>query len=244
MYSIWTILTLPISWMTITRAHPDYSVVLQIVYLIREFFFSGSLGIYWYLLSLLYGCIIIYLLDRHHMLKIGVYVAMVLFAMGVILNCGIGWDSWYGKITHVVFGSTRNPFNEGIFYMLVGFGISRFDFRIRPLFSSILLIFSTIIAYLLFLHTRIQLMQLFMAFSFFMLTIEIELTSISNRTSLLIRQLSTALYLLQFPFMLLFDFYLRRSTIIDYSVTLSFCILTYTLCKLILPSKVNRILYG
>lgn len=244
MYGIWTLLTLPISWMTISRAHPDYSIVLQIVYLVREFFFSGSLGIYWYLLSLLYGCIIIYFLDRHRMLKIGVIAAVVLFAIGVILNCGIGWGSWYGKFTHIVFGSTRNPFNEGIFYMLVGFGISRHNIRIKPLFSVSLLILSAIIAYMLFLHTRIQLMQLFMAFSFFMLTIELEFTSISNSISLLIRQLSTALYLLQFPFILLFDFYLRRSTVIDYSVTLSFCIVTYILCKLILPPKVNKILYG
>ncbi len=245
MYGIWTLLTLPVSWMAITRAHSDYSVALRVVYLVREFFFSGSAGIYWFLLCLLYGCVIIYWLDKHHILKWGACIAIVLFAAGVILNCGIGWDSWYGRITHIVFGSTRNPFNEGILYMLIGFGISRADIRIKPFISIVCMALALIIAYLLFMHTTIQVMQLFLALFLFTLMREIDLASvISNQVSLHIRRLSTALYLLQFPFILLFDFYLQRSTLIDYSATLAFCVATYSLCMLLLPQKVNKVLYG
>ena len=245
LYSIWTLLTLPISWMTISRGHPDYSVALRIIYLIREFLFSGSLGIYWFLLCILYGCVIIYWLDKRHVLKWGMLVALALFVWGIILNCGIGWDTLPGRMIHVIFGSTRNPFNEGIFYMLIGLGISRTGFRLSPYISGIGMILSIIIAYILFMHTRIQIMQLFIALFFFLLVLDIDMSSIiSDKASLTARRLSTALYLIQFPFILVFDFYLQRSTLVDYSATLAFCLVTYTLCSLLLPKKVNKLLYG
>ena len=245
MYCIWTLLTLPVSWMNVSRAHADYSTTMHIIYLAREFFFSGSLGIYWYLLCLLYGCAVIYWLDKYHWLKIGSCIAALLFTAGVILNCGIGWNSWYGRFTHIIFGSTRNPFNEGIFYMLIGFGISRMNIHVKPLFSSICFVISLLIAFFLYQNTTIQIMQLFLALSAFLLTIELDISPlITDGTSIRIRQLSTALYLLQFPFILLFDYYLRNSTLIDYSTTLAFCIAVYTACRLMLPAKINKVLYG
>ena len=245
LYCVWTLLTLPVSWMTISRGHPDYSIVLRIIYLVREFFFSGSLGIYWYLLCLLYGCVIIYWLDKFHALKWGMIAALALFVYGIILNCGIGWNTLPGRMIHVVFGSTRNPFNEGIFYMLIGFGISRTGLRLSPYLSGMGVLLSGIIAYSLFVHTSVQVMQLFMAFFLFLLVLEIDVTTlISDRASITARRLSTALYLIQFPFILVFDFYLQRSTIIDYSATLAFCLVAYTLSSLLLPKRVNKLLYG
>lgn len=58
------------------------------------------------------------------------------------------------------------------------------------------------------------------------------------------RQLSTAIYLEHFPFILLFDFYLRRGTMIDFSMAILFSIVCYYGLKRILPKKALGILYG
>ncbi len=62
--------------------------------------------------------------------------------------------------------------------------------------------------------------------------------------SIHLRKLSTAIYLQHFPFILLFDLYLKKGTIIDISLTLLFCLVSYYLLNKVLPSKAIKILYG
>ena len=66
MYVFWTIVTLPIAWKCIEAGHPDYSIPLRLVYIVRMFLFSGSLGIYWFILSLMYVAAMIYFTERKH----------------------------------------------------------------------------------------------------------------------------------------------------------------------------------
>ena len=47
-----------------------------------------------------------------------------------------------------------------------------------------------------------------------------------------------------FPFILLFDFYLRRGTVIDFSMAILFSIVCYYILKRFLPKKALGILYG
>ena len=54
MYVAWAIITLPLFIWILNIAHPDYSLLYKIVYHVRMFFVSGALGIYWYVLSLIY----------------------------------------------------------------------------------------------------------------------------------------------------------------------------------------------
>lgn len=244
-YSIWTILTLHISWMTITIAHGDYSWWMKCIYLIREFLFSGSLGIYWYLLCLLYCSVIIYMALHYRCLLITMVAATLLFLIGIIMNTGIGWETAYGKITHIVFGSTRNPFNEGLFYMLLGFLISKHTIQIEKKYAIVCLFLSFIISLFLWINTNIQIMQLFSALSIFMWVKEIDASQhINTGLALYCRKLSTAIYLLQFPFILLFDFHLHRGTLIEFPVTIIFCVLVYSGSKLLLPQKWIKLIYG
>ena len=59
-----------------------------------------------------------------------------------------------------------------------------------------------------------------------------------------IRKLSTAIYLGHFPFILLFDYYLKRGTIIDVTAALIFSIILYYFIVKLLPNKISTILYG
>jgi hypothetical protein len=62
--------------------------------------------------------------------------------------------------------------------------------------------------------------------------------------SLHVRKLSTAIYLGQFPFLLVFDFYLRKGTILDFSLAVIFSITLYLLVINLLPKKWSDIIYG
>lgn len=86
MYLAWSIITLPVSWLCIEWGHSDYSTPLKIVYLFRMFFFSGSCGIYWYLLALFVCCFIIYYFSVRKK-SIWLYlIAALLFIIGVIYD--------------------------------------------------------------------------------------------------------------------------------------------------------------
>lgn len=62
--------------------------------------------------------------------------------------------------------------------------------------------------------------------------------------SIILRKLSTALYLSHFPFILLFDYYLKRGTYIDFLATVLFSLVTFFFLKGILPIKYFKTLYG
>lgn len=113
MYLAWSIITLPVSWLCIEWGHPDYSTPLKIVYLFRMFFFSGSCGIYWYLLALFVCCFIIYYFSVKKKLICLYLIATFLFIIGVIYNSPYNNGNICFRLIHIVFGSERNFFNVG-----------------------------------------------------------------------------------------------------------------------------------
>ena len=52
------------------------------------------------------------------------------------------------------------------------------------------------------------------------------------------------LYLVHFPFILLFDFYLIKGTLLDFLVTLLFCMLVFILEKIFIPKKYKFVFGG
>ena len=64
-----------------------------------------------------------------------------------------------------------------------------------------------------------------------------------SRVSLELRKLSVGIYLLHCPFILSFDFYLRRGTLVDFPVTLAFCFIAYYSLTRIMP-QLSSVLFG
>ena len=62
--------------------------------------------------------------------------------------------------------------------------------------------------------------------------------------SLKMRQWSTALYLGHFPFILVFDYYLRRGSIIDVPVSILFSLVLFYVIYQIFPSRYVKTIYG
>ncbi len=92
-----------------------------------------------------------------------------------------------------------------------------------------------------YLHTNS--LQALIAIALFCFALNLNIV-IKDEDSLKVRKLSTAMYLLHFPFILLFDFYLRRGTLIDFPVTLLFCFITFYLLDRFLPKEWNNVLFG
>lgn len=244
MYIAWTILTLPIAYLIIERAHGDYSTFLKFIYLIRLILFTGSIGIYWYVLALVYNSIILYFAFKKK-LKYSLFIgSFILWIIGCVYNSPFNNGNMFFESIHIVFGSERNFLNVGLFYMAIGYLFAQHEEKIH--FKLRWIIVAFLVSILLrtleveYYHTHT--LQALQATLLFLIGINISFKPKYYSTS--IRELSTAIYLQHFPFILLFDFYLQKGTRLDFTITLLFCIIMFFVIKRILPHKFYKTLYG
>lgn len=246
MYAAWTIITLPVSWLCVIRGHPDYSLSLKIVYLFRMIFFSGSCGIYWYVLALICCSAIIYLCMKRNKVNILFIIAAFLFGVGVWYDSPFNDNNIVFYLIHAVFGSERNFFNVGLFYMCIGHFIANHEhiLKIKRVYIYTLLVVSIVLRTLEVYYLQTNTLQSLVAIIVFFLAYNTSVIILTDERSLMIRKLSTGMYLIHYPFILLFDFYLRRGTIIDYPAALCFCFIVFYIVLNYLPVKWQRVLLG
>lgn len=249
MYVLWTLITLPVEIKLIQAAHPEYGVILTVAYSIRAFLFSGSLGIYWYLLALIWGIPILYyilflLRDKRH--KLCSYILIVaLFFIGVLYNSGALNNTYIYIIIHTIWGGERNVWNVGLFYLCIGSLVATFEKKIvQNSYLWILLLFVSVILDMVIQTVwNVYICQAFSAFALFNLACFMKIKIPAN-ISFQCRVLSTVVYLLHFPFILCFDYYLQRGTIIDCCLALCFSCITYFILKKVIPSRLTKGLFG
>lgn len=122
LYLTWTVISLPLAWHLIVVSHGDYSLPLKIIYLIRSVLFSGSIGVYWYILSLLYLSVILYIVYVHEKLEKILYAsAVIFFVVGVIYAACDPDRNLLFHCIHAVFGSERNFLTVGLIYTSIGY---------------------------------------------------------------------------------------------------------------------------
>ena len=243
MYIIWTVFSLPAAWYNISMAHGEYSMIMKLFYLIRSFFFTGSIGVYWYLLSLIYNSVILYLVYTKKMEKVMYFLAVIFFAIGVLNAASLLSGTMVEKLIHYAFGSERNFLNVGLFYMVIGYFLS--DKVIEVKRSTAMIGFILLLGVQTIVNSTISVrfVHAFTAVALFIWAHQMEMTAIQS-FSKKIRKLSTAIYLIHFPFILLFDFYLCKGTLVDFSSTLIFVIVLYLVTSRVLPKKWVSIIYG
>ena len=253
MYAIWSVVTLPISIYNLYMAKGKMSIVMYILYIVRGFFFSGSLGIYWYILALIYGALIIFVFKKFNKEKVLYIISLAFFIYGLLYNGEIiNPDSILYKLIDIPFGSERNFLTVGLLYMNIGVIFSNNVKKITRLYSNnnhsisvtwVLLLVFTALKILEIFFLPIHFLQAFQAIALFLIAMNTKFSFLDGKTQN-IRKASTALYMLQFPFILLFDYYLKRGTLIDFPLTCAFCLVVWLILSKILPKKVNRMLFG
>lgn len=245
MYLFWSTITLPVAWINIEVAHGDYSLFMKLLYIIRCFFFTGSIGIYWYILALVYNCIIFFYAMKWNMMKVLYVLSVVLFIIGVLYDGGMIRETLLGKVIHVIIGSERNFLNVGLFYMCVGAIMveNKKLLCINIHVLCLLLLLCLVLSSYMNSISSYRIMQAPLAFLLFVFALRTNMTTLSG-VSLKMRQWSTAIYFGHFPFILLFDYYLKRGTIIDYPVSILFALALYYVIKKISPERLTVIAYG
>lgn len=243
MYLAWSIITLPVSWLCIEWGHPDYSTPLKIVYLFRMFFFSGSCGIYWYLLALFVCCFIIYYFSVKKKLTWLYFIATLLFIIGVIYDSPYNNGNICFQFIHIVFGSERNFFNVGLFYMCLGTFFATHHIRCSNIVWIIAIVISITARSLEVKYLGINCMQAAIAAVLFLWAQNTNF-NISDQRSIALRKLSTAIYLLHFPFLLVVDYNFKRGTLTGFFSALAFCFITYYLLNRLLTRKHMALLFG
>lgn len=243
MYLLWSIITLPVTWMNISTAHPDWPLWLLLLSMPRSFFLAGSCGVYWYLLSLLFNCVILYLADRYQKEKIAYLIGLIGFVIGVLYSAGTFNGTIVYTAIHVLFGSERNFLNVGLFYMSIGYAMKNVSFLGKRSWASLLIVASVIGGTIIEKLTPLRFMHAFSALGLFVLSMDLPI-SMDIKTTRMFRKLSTVIYLVHFPFILLFDRYLRKGTFLDFSLTIIFSICCYLVMEYILPEKWSVLLRG
>lgn len=228
-YLFWSAVGLPSMLYNLQMTFPnDYkSWCLRLV---RSFVLTGSTGIYWFLLSMIFASLIMYFLVVHDQEKVMYTLAICGFLLGVV------WE-YKGKINplfavlDVLFGNSRNFIMQGLPYMCVGYALAKkkrsTDWRIASLAlacSVLVCVFESQTV------PGVGIMPVVVSVCMFELGRELDIPQI-RKHSLVLRELSSSIYYLHFLFILVFDFYLERPWYVDYSLTLVFCILIYVLVK-------------
>lgn len=223
-YLFWSFITLPVSIYNFYHIFPNGSLILLFMYLIKCFFFIGSLGVYWYILSLILDSIIIYYAYKNNKLNILFTISLILFLVGVLFKSHYLPEILY-KIIDFFFSSERNFLTVGLFYMTIGSLIARYN-EVKEEKANFLLVIglviSTILKFLEMIYLNIHFFELFQSIFLFLLAINSNL-KLKKENTIFIRKLSTIIYLVHFPFILCFDYYLQKGTIINFCVTIFFC---------------------
>lgn len=246
MYAAWTLLTLPVAFIIVNRGHPEYGLVMKVIYHLRLIFLTGSIGYLWYILALMMGVAVIYWFHIKKYDSFLLAIATLLFLWGCFYHSAFNHHQPYFEVLHVVFGSERNFLNVGLFYLLIGFSfpheLPKKEGALRKWLPLILLIVAIFIRTLEFKFLRTNFTQAFVAISAFYLALSYDYAILSN-VSIDMRKLSVGVYLLHCPFILSFDFYLRKGTLLDFPLTLIVCVIVFYLLSWYAP-RLFSILFG
>ena len=244
MYTAWTIITIPVAYYNLCLAHPDYSLLLKGIYILRGYFLSGSIGIYWFLLALIYNCSILYLVYKFKKTNLPIFLfSLIFFIIGILYNGGVLNSTNLGDFIHVIFGSERNFLNIGLFYMYLGFIIAKKDFNVNLFYSSLLTCTFIILDSHYSKIIGVHFLHAFSAIFVFLMSKELLLNHLKP-ISLQMREYSIALYLGHFPFILVFDYYLKRGTLIDFISAILFSVALYWIIKKFTTETIVKALYG
>ncbi len=132
----------------------------------------------------------------------------------------------------------------GLFYMIIGFYFEKHESKIKFNNNLLIFLFITSIIIRIIEATLINTNFTHVLEAILLFMIGINYFPKKDLNTLYYRELSTGIYLLHFPFILLFDFYLINGTFIDFFSALIFSIVTIFLTKKYFPKNIYKTLFG
>lgn len=251
MYIVWSIIGIPFM---INLYYKLYNGNLPYIFLlmIRNVFFSGTFGIYWYLLAMIGASILIYFFVSKNKIKLMYILSFGFFLFGIAYaGCqeALGNNPifyYLFKLTWIVFSCERNFLMVGWFYMSIGYYFSTRNIEMRASVAVLLFFIFTGLKfgeyYLnlsgLFGGNSISIMHSLQAVSYFLIAINLQLNSLSKYSKIM-RELSSTIYFTHFLFIDIIDPNQVGNTIITLVIVLFLCLSFYFLIKKINNKKLN-----
>lgn len=212
MYIVWSLIGIPFmvrAYLNIYGNNYSYIFLLMI----RNIFFTGTFGIYWYILAMIGGSILIYYFSSKNRLKLMYILSFIFFIFGVLYSGFQGMAennivlSCLFKLTWIIFACERNFLMVGWFYMGIGYYFSTHEIKIKLSYSIVLFILFTGLkfgeSYLnstdILDGNTISIVQALQAVSYFLIAINLKLNCM-QRISKIMRELSSTIYFTHFLF--------------------------------------------
>lgn len=251
MYIVWSLIGIPFmvrAYLNIYGNNYSYIFLLMI----RNIFFTGTFGIYWYILAMIGGSILIYYFSSKNRLKLMYILSFIFFIFGVLYSGFQGMAennivlSCLFKLTWIIFACERNFLMVGWFYMGIGYYFSTHKININLQKSIILFILFTIFkfseSYLnslsLMNGNKICIFQSLQAIAFFLIALNLKLNFMEGYSKIM-RELSSTIYFTHFLFIDILNPSQTGNTIKTFIEVIILCLMFYFIVKKINNKKLN-----
>lgn len=251
MYAVWSLIGIPFMVKTYISIYGNnYSYIFLLM--IRNVFFSGTFGIYWYILAMIGSSILIYYFSRKNKLKLMYILSFLCFLFGVLYSGFQNWSenhiifSYLFKLTWIIFASERNFLMVGWFYMSIGYYFSTHKIKINLSKAILLFILFTVMkfgeSYINSINilngNTVTIVQSLQAIAFFLIAINLKLNCM-QKVSKTMRELSSTIYFTHFIFIDILNPTQIGNTLITFIQVMILCMIFYFIIKKINNKKLN-----
>lgn len=251
MYIAWSIVGIPFMVKTYYNMYGSNFKYIFLL-MIRNVFFSGTFGIYWYILSMIGASVLIYLFVIKNKLKLMYILSIIFFIFGILY---VGFQDsldknivfyYLFKLTWIVFASERNFLMVGWFYMCIGYYIATHKININLLKSFMMFFIFTALKFgetyvnslQLLEGNEICIFQSLQAMGFFLIALNLNL-EFMEKYSKTMRELSSTIYFTHFLFIDILNPTQVGNTLLTFVEVILLCILFYFIAKKINNKKLN-----
>lgn len=249
MYMLWSIISLPVAIFNIEHVYSEKSAIIKVIALVRQILFVGSLGIYWYVLALILSILIISLGVIKKKEKIVYFVAIIGFIIGIFYQNYESNSNILLWLIDLIWGSERNVFCSGLFYVCIGWVYGKHRIKIRNRYLFIIMFIAVLGRYIEvcyfkpYGHIDLSIFIGVEAIGIFLIALHCKNCKL-KKYALMFRRLSTVIYFTHFIFILKFDYFLENSTAYNFFCTLLWSIVWYFVCYSIIPGRYTKYLFG
>lgn len=254
-YAIWTLISLPLTLSIYINKYKGDNIKIFLT-VFRNIFFTGSYGIYWFILSLILSIAILYIVVfKFKKEKLMYIVSFALFILGLVYTFfypaleNKPVFSIIFKGIYYLWTDNKNFALRGMFCVATGYFFAKKE--IKPnlpvalagsIFFTLLRagehLFKAYSTHPFFGSNTLFLSIIFQGAFFFWLAISIK-SKFTHKTSLILRQISTTIFYTHMIVLGIIDPTLKKGFLFDFFVTLAICLTFYLIIKLINNKHLN-----
>jgi len=255
-YIVWSIIGIPFM-VNLYYGLYDGNILYIFLLMIRNVFFTGTFGVYWYLLAMIGASILIYFFMYKNKLNLMYLLSFIFFMFGILYS---GFQnmlsdnilfSYLFKLTWILFSCERNFLMVGWFYMSIGYYFSTHKVNFKMPTLVLLFCICTILKvgeyYLnssgILNGNNLIIVQSLQSVIYFLIGLNLNI-GILDKYSKIMRELSSTIYFTHFLFIYIIDSTQKGNTITTFLVVLSLSTIFYFVIKKLNNERLKILING